>query len=402
MSTCSQVYANAVPMELVREGKPSEIRIFAALSSFQGKDGVCWPSREKIAERAGVHMSHVSEHVRSLQEKGWVKVDRKGKRRTNRYEVWRPDHNGNRTSEVDSPSTAEAEPVQSSGETPGDRPGNDRTTRREPWSGSANAPENGQAKVDQGDVSELEQADHAKLEPSNGKRNRGKEAEEKAPPAAVNEDESEEQIDSEGFEQFYKQLHIPPVMRPQHTRYKDILRSNDFPSRWGLQETQRILLKFARDARKSDTFNPADGPGLFMWKFRQGHFDTDPRDFRKEDRKRELQQFEQRLKEFYAGVGQKDEIGNVETPEIQEPAVAIYNLTRKTEADRTSEEKDQFFWMKAENFLKGLEDTDKTRIIEQFAASKGIDDLAGEIERQWREDSPSNSKGKAEYETVAV
>jgi hypothetical protein len=74
------VYA-VVPVALMQDDrlKASDIRVYAALASYQGQDEDCWPSRESIAERAGIKgtpesiQAQVSKTTRRLEIFGWIK-----------------------------------------------------------------------------------------------------------------------------------------------------------------------------------------------------------------------------------------------------------------------------------------------------------------------------------------
>jgi DNA-binding transcriptional ArsR family regulator len=65
----------------------NDIRVYGALSSFQGNNDSCFPSLDKISERSGVHKSHISKHTRRLEECGYILKIRCGKRINNRYIV---------------------------------------------------------------------------------------------------------------------------------------------------------------------------------------------------------------------------------------------------------------------------------------------------------------------------
>jgi len=64
---------------------PSDKSVYIALSSFQGNKKDCYPSLKAIAERSGVHISHISECTKRLQEYGYIKIIHRGKRISNVY-----------------------------------------------------------------------------------------------------------------------------------------------------------------------------------------------------------------------------------------------------------------------------------------------------------------------------
>lgn len=79
-----------VPIAMLRDStvKPNMIRVYVSLSSFQGGGEHCWPSREEIAERAGMSIAQVSRATEQLEKSNWIKKSRRSaKNQTNVYEV---------------------------------------------------------------------------------------------------------------------------------------------------------------------------------------------------------------------------------------------------------------------------------------------------------------------------
>ena len=65
---------------------PNAVKVFIALASFEGTNAESFPSREKIAERAGLSAPEkVSRAIRVLVDAGWVSVIQRGKKQTNIY-----------------------------------------------------------------------------------------------------------------------------------------------------------------------------------------------------------------------------------------------------------------------------------------------------------------------------
>ena len=65
---------------------PNAVKVFIALASFEGTNAESFPSREKIAERAGLSAPEkVSRAIRILADAGWVTVIQRGKKQTNIY-----------------------------------------------------------------------------------------------------------------------------------------------------------------------------------------------------------------------------------------------------------------------------------------------------------------------------
>lgn len=78
----------AVPLSLLRDRTVTgtELRVYIALSSFEGTKAESYPSVRTIADRAGISKSSVSPATASLSCKGWVKVTRRGQGQSNVYE----------------------------------------------------------------------------------------------------------------------------------------------------------------------------------------------------------------------------------------------------------------------------------------------------------------------------
>ena len=83
-------------------------RVLLALCTFVDSEGHCFPSLAMIAERSGVRAKDVSMFTADLEEAGFLKVLRLGKRCNNRYQVLKviPQKSGNH-SEGDSPKSGE-------------------------------------------------------------------------------------------------------------------------------------------------------------------------------------------------------------------------------------------------------------------------------------------------------
>ena len=79
----------AVPIAVLRDKrlKGNDIRVYAALSSFQGGNKKSWPSRRLIAERSGVHFSHISKHTKRLKDLGYLVKIQRGKKISNIYRL---------------------------------------------------------------------------------------------------------------------------------------------------------------------------------------------------------------------------------------------------------------------------------------------------------------------------
>lgn len=68
-----------VPIQIMRQKwlTFNTLRVYIALISFQGGGKTCFPSREEIGERAGISESKVSNAIKILRDKKWVRVKRR-------------------------------------------------------------------------------------------------------------------------------------------------------------------------------------------------------------------------------------------------------------------------------------------------------------------------------------
>jgi len=80
-----------VPISLLHEKgiTATAIRVYAALSSFQGQGDNCSPSRDEIWEVAGINSrGGYYDALRLLKKRGWLTIERRGLGETNVYTVW--------------------------------------------------------------------------------------------------------------------------------------------------------------------------------------------------------------------------------------------------------------------------------------------------------------------------
>jgi len=79
----------AVPIAVAKDKRltANDLRVYIALSSFQGKRAQCFPSRKQIYDRSGVHWSHVSDYTAHLESLGYIDVIQRGKKASNVYRV---------------------------------------------------------------------------------------------------------------------------------------------------------------------------------------------------------------------------------------------------------------------------------------------------------------------------
>jgi DNA-binding MarR family transcriptional regulator len=78
-----------VPLVLVKDKRIglNDLRVYVALTSFAGLKQKCWPGVSKIAERSGVHPSHVPKHTKKLADLGYIEKVRRGKGISNVYYI---------------------------------------------------------------------------------------------------------------------------------------------------------------------------------------------------------------------------------------------------------------------------------------------------------------------------
>jgi hypothetical protein len=79
----------SVPIHMLKDKRLglNDLRVYIALSSYQGDKEDCFPSLKKISERCGVHSTHIPKHTNKLEELGYIEKTRRGKRISNNYVV---------------------------------------------------------------------------------------------------------------------------------------------------------------------------------------------------------------------------------------------------------------------------------------------------------------------------
>ena len=80
-----------IPNELIADHGLTliETRVLCALYSFRDPKSTrpVWPGRAAISKRCGYHVDVISRTTTSLERKGWIKKNRRGKKQSNYYEI---------------------------------------------------------------------------------------------------------------------------------------------------------------------------------------------------------------------------------------------------------------------------------------------------------------------------
>lgn len=83
-----------VPVEVWSDKRLTleQLRVLGALLSFCGPDRQCFPSRDEISKRSGVHIANVSSATTALEHLGWLtKVGKGGFSKVSRYSIHVPE-----------------------------------------------------------------------------------------------------------------------------------------------------------------------------------------------------------------------------------------------------------------------------------------------------------------------
>lgn len=83
-----------VPVEVWADKRLTleQLRVLGSLLSFCGPDRQCFPSRQEISKRSGVHVANVSAATSALEHLGWLtKVGKGGFSKANRYCIHVPE-----------------------------------------------------------------------------------------------------------------------------------------------------------------------------------------------------------------------------------------------------------------------------------------------------------------------
>lgn len=76
-----------VPVKFLQDKRMShnDLKVYCAISSFQGDKGQAFPCQDKIIERSGIKQDAVTKSTKHLSECGWIEVVRRGRGLTNIY-----------------------------------------------------------------------------------------------------------------------------------------------------------------------------------------------------------------------------------------------------------------------------------------------------------------------------
>jgi DNA-binding transcriptional ArsR family regulator len=77
-----------IPDKLVRDtSMPAEaFRLYCNLLLWSGKNETCWPGQDLLARQAGLSTRQIREHLKTLEDAGWITV----RRRRNNSSIYRP------------------------------------------------------------------------------------------------------------------------------------------------------------------------------------------------------------------------------------------------------------------------------------------------------------------------
>lgn len=79
------------------EFRGTELLILLALADYANDEGLCWPSYKKLAKRARVGHRRAMQCVKSLEEEGWLVLERRGNiGQSNHYRLKLPTQGGER------------------------------------------------------------------------------------------------------------------------------------------------------------------------------------------------------------------------------------------------------------------------------------------------------------------
>lgn len=77
----------SAPIGILQDGavKPNALKVYLAISSYQGTQDSCAPSQDDIAIRAGIHVRHARAAIRNLVDTEWIEKRRRGRGMTDVY-----------------------------------------------------------------------------------------------------------------------------------------------------------------------------------------------------------------------------------------------------------------------------------------------------------------------------
>ena len=64
-------------IEMISKATKTELQVYFLLASYVDKDtGECYPSQKTLADKMGVTISAINQHIKSLEKKGFIRIEK--------------------------------------------------------------------------------------------------------------------------------------------------------------------------------------------------------------------------------------------------------------------------------------------------------------------------------------
>lgn len=79
-------------IEMISKATKTELQVYFLLASYVDKDtGECYPSQKTLADKMGVTISAINQHIKSLEKKGFIRIEKVTRDKDWSYNTYRFD-----------------------------------------------------------------------------------------------------------------------------------------------------------------------------------------------------------------------------------------------------------------------------------------------------------------------
>ncbi|MCZ7526607.1 MAG: helix-turn-helix domain-containing protein [Acidimicrobiia bacterium] len=125
-------YAQIPASLLAGDVSDRAIRVYGLLATYADRDGICWPSRERLAQGARCSTDSIDRALRDLETAGMIERVRRGRRLANRYRLLVTDESDSAPVRSHEPGESAPVPTHEPGESAPVRLGESAPVRPEP------------------------------------------------------------------------------------------------------------------------------------------------------------------------------------------------------------------------------------------------------------------------------
>ena len=79
-------------IEMISKATKTELQVYFLLASYVDKNtGECYPSQKTLADKMGVTISAINQHIKSLEKKGFIRIEKVTRDKDWSYNTYRFD-----------------------------------------------------------------------------------------------------------------------------------------------------------------------------------------------------------------------------------------------------------------------------------------------------------------------